>query len=228
MSSAPAPVLHYIFDPLCGWCYAAAPLLAASDLPGLALQWHAGGMLSGAARRTITPDWRAHVMPHDERIAALTGQPFGNAYYDGLLNQIGATLDSTPPIAAMLAAQSLAGRGLEMLARMQTAHYVEGQQISTQAVLQSLAEELGLEPQAFALHYRGALQERVAAHIGESREWLQASGGQGFPTFLLEFTDPADPLRRLGQQLDIAPWLGNPEGWRAQLQQWLAGAAAQG
>lgn len=225
MPSASSPVLHYIFDPLCGWCYAAAPLLAASRLPGLQLQWHAGGMLSGAARRTITPDWRAHVMPHDERIAALTGQPFGDAYYNGLLNQIGATLDSTPPIAAMLAAETMAGLGLAMLARAQTAHYVEGQQISTLGVLQSLAQELGLDGQTFVGQYQDALANAVADHIQQSREWLQASGGQGFPTFLLEYTEAASG-RRVGQRLDISPWLGNAAGWQAHLQQLLAAEAA--
>ncbi|WP_159913435.1 DsbA family protein [Pantoea sp. 18069] len=226
MSSSPAPVLHYIFDPLCGWCYAAAPLLAASHLPGLELQWHAGGMLSGASRRTITPDWRAHVMPHDERIAALTGQPFGDAYFNGLLNQIGATLDSSPPIAAMLAAETMAGRGLEMLARAQTAHYVEGRQIATLGVLQSLASDLGLDAQAFVAEYQGALANAVVPHIQESREWLQASGGQGFPTFLLEYTEPASGAR-VGQRLDISPWLGNPAGWQAHLQHLLAAAPAR-
>ncbi len=225
MPSASSPVLHYIFDPLCGWCYAAAPLLAASRLPGLQLQWHAGGMLSGAARRTITPDWRAHVMPHDERIAALTGQPFGDAYYNGLLNQIGATLDSTPPIAAMLAAETMAGLGLAMLARAQTAHYVEGQQISTLGVLQSLAQELGLDGQTFVTQYQDALANAVADHIQQSREWLQASGGQGFPTFLLEYTEAASG-RRVGQRLDISPWLGNAAGWQAHLQQLLDTEAA--
>lgn len=225
MPSAAPPVLHYIFDPLCGWCYAAAPLLAASRLPGLQLQWHAGGMLSGAARRTITPDWRAHVMPHDERIAALTGQPFGDAYYNGLLNQIGATLDSTPPIAAMLAAETMAGLGLAMLARAQTAHYVEGQQISTLGVLQSLAQELGLDGQTFVTHHQDALANAVAGHIQQSREWLQASGGQGFPTFLLEYTEAASG-RRVGQRLDISPWLGHAAGWQAHLQQLLDAEAA--
>ncbi|MCT9813015.1 DsbA family protein [Acidovorax sp. Be4] len=224
MSSSPStPVLHYIFDPLCGWCYAAAPLVAATrNLPGLSLKWHAGGMLSGASRRTITPEWRGYVMPHDERIAALTGQPFGDAYFNGLLNQIGATLDSTPPIAAMLAAEALNGRGLDLLARAQTAHYVEGQQISTVAVLRSLAQELGLDPQAFATQYQTALAT-VPEHIHESREWLQASGGQGFPTFLLEFTDPTSG-QRVGQTLDISPWLGNAAGWQAHLQQLLTAA----
>lgn len=225
MPSSPAPVLHYIFDPLCGWCYAAAPLLAAARaLPGLQVQWHAGGMLSGAARRTITPEWRAKVMPHDERIAALTGQPFGDAYYNGLLNQVGATLDSTPPIVAMLAAETMAGRGLDLLARVQTAHYVEGQQVSTLAVLQSLAVELGLDEAQFVGHCQEALADAVSEHIAQSREWLQASGGQGFPTFVLEFSDAASG-QRVAQRVDIGPWLGNPAGWAAHLQQGLDRAA---
>ena len=71
-SQLPALVLHYIFDPLCGWCYAAAPLVkAAREVPGIEVQWHAGGMLTGAHTRTITADWRDKVMPSDQRIAEL-------------------------------------------------------------------------------------------------------------------------------------------------------------
>lgn len=36
--------LHYVFDPLCGWCYAAAPLIeAAGQIDGLNIVMHAGG-----------------------------------------------------------------------------------------------------------------------------------------------------------------------------------------
>ena len=38
-------VLHYIYDPLCGWCYGAEPLVwAAAGVDGLALRMHAGGL----------------------------------------------------------------------------------------------------------------------------------------------------------------------------------------
>ncbi|MFS8609698.1 MAG: DsbA family protein, partial [Gammaproteobacteria bacterium] len=37
-------VLHYIYDPLCGWCYGAEPLAAAArDVEGLDFRMHAGG-----------------------------------------------------------------------------------------------------------------------------------------------------------------------------------------
>ena len=73
-----APVLHYIYDPLCGWCYAAAPLVAAARAV-VTVRAHGGGMMAGPNRQAVTPQLHAYVMPHDQRIAQLSGQPFGNA-----------------------------------------------------------------------------------------------------------------------------------------------------
>ena len=68
VSTPPDMRLHYVYDPLCGWCYAAAPLVkvAREVMPVVG---HAGGMLAGPRRRRITDDWRDHVLPHDRRIA---------------------------------------------------------------------------------------------------------------------------------------------------------------
>lgn len=133
--------LHYIFDPLCGWCYGAAPLVkAAKTIPGLTIALHAGGMMTGNNRRQITDEWRNYVIPHDKRIAELTGQPFGEAYFNGLLRDTTAVMDSEPPITAILAAQALAGRGLDMLHRIQEAHYQEGRRIADTPVLEALAK----------------------------------------------------------------------------------------
>jgi|GEM_PF-726628 len=115
-----SPTLHYIFDPLCGWCYGAAPLVeAARGISGLNIEPHGGGMMTGSNRQPITDALRRYVMPHDERIAGLTGQPFGKDYVDGLLRDTGAVFDSEPPTTAILAAQTLAGRGLDLLRRLQ-------------------------------------------------------------------------------------------------------------
>ena len=100
---ASTAILHYIYDPLCGWCYAAAPLVeAARSIPGLAIALLAGGMMSGANRRRIDARWRDYVMPHYHRIAQISGQPFGDAYFDGLLRDTSVVMDSTPPITAIL------------------------------------------------------------------------------------------------------------------------------
>ena len=85
--------LHYIYDPLCGWCYGAKPLVQAAQqvLPVIA---HAGGMMTGANRQSVSPQLRNYVMPHDRRIAEYTGQPFGEAYFEGLLRDHSAVFDN--------------------------------------------------------------------------------------------------------------------------------------
>ncbi|SFV09159.1 DsbA family protein [Pseudoduganella namucuonensis] len=212
--------LHYIFDPLCGWSYAAAPLIsAARGVPGLGIAFHSGGMLTGASRRAITPQWRDHVTPHDRRIAQLTGQPFGAAYLDGLLRDTSAVMDSAPPSTAILAAEELAGRGLDMLHRVQRAHYAEGRRIADTPVLAELARELGLDPAGFAAAFARLAGPATDRHFTESRQWLARCGGQGFPTIALERGDGA--LERL----DLGPWLGRVAEWSEHLHRRIPAAA---
>ncbi|MEG1280603.1 MAG: DsbA family protein [Comamonas sp.] len=209
--------LHYIFDPLCGWCYAAAPLVhAAAQLPGLQIVLHGGGMMTDTSRRQITSDWRNYVLPHDDRIAQMTGQEFGTAYRDGLLNAVGVWLDSAPPTTAILAAEQLAGKGLPMLGLLQKAHYVRGLHISELPVLTNLAGELGLEGTAFSAAY-GQLQGfTTQQHIDQSRRMLQASGAQGFPTLLVQRT-PDEALQRI----DVSEWLGQAPAFADALNAYL-------
>lgn len=212
-------ILHYIFDPLCGWCYAAVPLVnAARELPELALQLHGGGMLTGQNRKAITPAWRDYVMPHDQRIHELTGQPFGAAYTDGLLRDNSAVMDSEPPTIAILAAESLAQRGIDMLHRLQQAHYVEGQRIAAPEVLLQIAVNMGLDRTAFADHYQHISGAAVQSHIKASRNLLASVGGRGFPTFVLEINGRLNVL-------DSSRFTGKPEAWREQLQTLLAEAS---
>ncbi|GGY16954.1 DsbA family protein [Paludibacterium paludis] len=204
--------LHYVFDPLCGWCYGAAPLIAAARaLPGIGLVLHGGGMMSGPNRQPVTPALRRYVMEHDKRIAALSGQTFGEAYFNGLLLDETAVFDSTPPIAAILAAESLAGEGAALLARLQAAHYREGRRIADPAVLADIVAEAGLSAGAFSDELAKQLAEgSVDAHIRNSRDVLARIGGQGFPTLALE-TDGN------WTRLDIGRYIGQPDAFAADL-----------
>lgn len=214
------PTLHYVFDPLCGWCYAATPLVqAARAVPGLAIALHGGGMMIGANRRPLTPQWRDYVMPHDRRIAQLTGQPFGEAYFEGLLRDTTAVMDSEPPTTAILAAEALGGRGLDLLQRLQRAHYVEGRRIADTAVPHELAIDIGLDGDAFAALFAQQAGEATRQHIADSRALLARVGGGGFPTFALA-RDDGRPER-----IDASAWLGRPDAWQQRLAQMTQQAA---
>lgn len=43
--------LHYIYDPLCGWCYGIAPFIQAAHKQGVTIALHGGGMITGSQRR---------------------------------------------------------------------------------------------------------------------------------------------------------------------------------
>jgi putative protein-disulfide isomerase len=203
--------LHYIYDPFCGWCYGAAPLLKASEkLEGVTIQLHAGGMMMGARKQRATPEWRAMVIQYDQRIAAMSGQTFGAAYRDGLLQDPTTLFDSEPPTTAIIAAEQF-GRGIEMLHRVQEAHFVEGRKIAEATVLADLAEELHIPREAFEKAYSDSCGEQTAKHILESRQRLAEAGGMGFPTFVLENGNSET-------RLDHGHYLGKPEAWIKQME----------
>jgi putative protein-disulfide isomerase len=214
-----APVLHYIFDPLCGWCYAAAPLIAATrSIEGLQLELHGGGLMSGSACRKVTPELRSQIMGYDRRIAEVSGQPFGDAYFNGLLLNEDAVLDSTPPIAAILAAEACEISGADMLSALQMAHYIDGLVISDSARLYSLGTALGIAADTFKSQLERQLEGPVGAHINSSVLLMQQVGGRGFPTMVLETEAGFEPL-------DIGSYFGKPDEWRKMLQSQLHGCA---
>ena len=209
--------LHYIHDPLCGWCYGAAPLVAAARRV-LPVVLHGGGMMAGHQRQPVTPQLRSYVMPHDHRIGQLTGQPFGERYFEGLLRDTGAVFDSGPPITAVLAAEQMAARGADLLARVQVAHYQEGRRIAEADVLKALAVDIGLDGDAFAAAFAKAQGEPTLAHIRSSRKLLAEVGGSGFPTLVLEHEGAM-------QGVDFAGYLGRPEAFEAWLRARLPNAS---
>jgi putative protein-disulfide isomerase len=176
-------VLHYIYDPLCGWCYGAEPLVwAASKVDGLSLVMHAGGLWPQPTR---LPDaTRQYIAQADARVGQMSGQPYGEAYLNGLLFDPDLVLESRPVIAAVLAAQELdPTKALAMLRGIQHAHYERGKHVVRDDVLREIAAEIGLDPEAFAA---ARAKVPVDEHISASQELMNNVGARGFPTFVLQ------------------------------------------
>lgn len=180
------PALHYIYDPLCGWCYAVAPLVKAlvqSDVE-VELHLHAGGLFE---RFTPPASMRHGIRSADGRIAALSGQEFGEPYVGWLLYAPDLVLDSAPPIAAILAVASVQpDAALPMLAAIQRSHYQEGKYVVRTEVLQAAAESIGIDGPQFVSAFERCLRGKVAEHVQTTRTLMAQLGASGFPTFALE------------------------------------------
>jgi putative protein-disulfide isomerase len=152
---------------------------------------------------------RRYIQQADARVAKMSGQPYGDAYLGGLLHHPALVLHSPPAIAAVLAAHSLdASKGLAMLKAIQHAHDERGLHVIEPDVLDTLAQEIGLDRAAFAAA-RGAVP--VDAHIGESRRLMDAVGAQGFPTFVLQNGNDWYPVphgRFASSPAQFRDWLG--------------------
>ena len=178
-------ILHYVHDPLCGWCYAASPLVVAAVEDGFGVSLHGGGLWNRATQPT--PEQRDAIHQHDQRVTALSGMRFGTAYQQKLLNDAQLVFWSRPTIGAILAAGTLRnGADLSMLQAIQTAHYVHGHRVVDTPVLVNLALGIGLPRKAF----QDAIQASQAdQHIEETRRWMSQFGLGGFPGFVLQCAD---------------------------------------
>lgn len=202
--------LHYIYDPLCGWCYGATRLVAAAEnVAGLDLVLHGGGLWPKPTQ--LPDDMRSYIKQADARVGAMNGVPYGDAYLSGLLFDPDLILESRPTIAAILAAEACGqGSGLEMLRQIQTAHYVEGRHVVRADVLEELAGRIGIERSDFTA---AVSRVPVDAHIAETRRLMARVGAGGFPTFVLEVDGQLYPVPHNN-------FAGNPEGFA----EWLASA----
>lgn len=200
--------LHYIHDPLCGWCYGSAPLIeAALDAfgPRLSLALHAGGLFVEA--QPVRPALASQLLQVDERIAAQSGQPFGDAYRQGLLAEDSTVLHSLPPIHAVLAAERIdPALAWPMLEAVQRAHYQQGLRVADPSVLEELADSLGIAAPTWQQAWQAVDRAELENHLDRARALMQEVGAQGFPTLLLEQHGQL-------QRLDHARFFGQPNAF---------------
>lgn len=181
--------LHYLYDPLCGWCYGASSAVAAvAALSTLNLNLLPSGLFAGAGARPMSDDFASFAWTNDQRIERLTGQRFTQRYRDAVLGNRQQRFDSGPATLA-LTAVALTSPDAEalVLSAIQKARYVEGRDITRPESLASVLQTLGLEPAAERLVRADAdLIAASRARVAQARTMLDRLRVSGVPTFVLE------------------------------------------
>ncbi len=186
---------QYIFDPLCGWCYASSQALAtlAERWPGQ-LEMLPSGLFSGAGARTMSAAWAAHAWSNDQRIEAATGEIFSTAYRDKVLTDTATVFDSTALTRALTAARQIdAALEPQLLRHLQLARYVQGENTASAEVVarltaQALAETghaIDSEELARQLTAGGELARQTDARIQTTQALMNRFGIQGVPQLLV-------------------------------------------
>lgn len=177
----------YLFDPLCGWCYGASPVVQQlGQQSSLQLELAPTGLFAGGGR-TMDAAFADYAWSNDLRIAKLTGQRFTEDYRSKVLGRLGSRFDSATATLALTAVSvSEPLRELETLKVLQEARYVQGLDTCDVSVVEKLLRDLGLAAAADRLAASDAeLLATNAARIQKAQGLMQTFGAQGVPAMVV-------------------------------------------
>ncbi len=181
-------IVTYLFDPLCGWCYGASPVIQRLGRHGnIHLELAPTGLFAGAGGRSLDASFADYAWSNDTRIEKLTGQRFTEAYRTQVLRRPGGRFDSAATTLALTAvALSEAERELDTLKLLQEARYVDGLDTSATPVVHRLLREAGLLAAADRLAAGDA--QLLAANDSRMRKaqgLMRSLGAQGVPVLVV-------------------------------------------
>jgi putative protein-disulfide isomerase len=177
----------YLFDPLCGWCYGASPVVQKlGQHSTITLALAPTGLFAGNGR-AMDADFAAYAWSNDLRIAKLTGQRFTEAYRQNVLSRHGSPFDSAATTQALTAvALTEPSRELETLKVLQEARYVQGLDTCDATVVGQLLRDQGLADAAHRLAAADAeLLAANAARMRQAQGLMQSFGVQGVPALVV-------------------------------------------
>lgn len=176
----------YLFDPLCGWCYAAAPAIKALREASLGNIAMAPVGLFYKARPTS--EIAEHAKTNDLRIQSLSGQAFSDAYFDDVLQKPDGVFSSRALTQAsiFLESQKLGLAG-QFLHETQLRRYVDGVDTSEVPAVVSIATEVAAEQGVSidanmleqALQNDSPLQQQADQMVQQASQLLSRLPGSG-------------------------------------------------
>ncbi len=133
-----------LVDPLCGWCWGAAPAFEKITAAGLSLEIVCSGLFIGD--RLMTPEFADYAWQSDQRIGLMTGQIFSREYNEKVLRNFETKFDSGPATLAVTAVQMREPeKALKVLHALQAARWVAARDITSEEVVAAVLRESGVD-----------------------------------------------------------------------------------
>ncbi len=177
----------YLFDPLCGWCYGASPVMQKlGQHSDFTLELAPTGLFAGGGR-TMDAAFADYAWSNDLRIEKLTGQRFTQDYRQNVLGRRGSAFDSAAATLALTAVFLTAPqRELETLKALQEARYVQGLDTCDASVVEKLLRDQGLTAAADRLATAdAALLAANSVRMQKAKLLMQTFGAQGVPAVVI-------------------------------------------
>ncbi|KPV99413.1 DsbA family protein [Pseudoalteromonas sp. P1-8] len=172
--------LIYVYDPMCSWCWGYRETwlkLKAALGDKLAIEYKVGG-LAPDSDELMPIDMQQFLQQTWQRIEQQLGTPFNHEFWHTAQPR----RSTYPACRAVLVARQH-NKECEMLYAIQKAYYLNAQNPSDISTLASLAEQIGLEKNAFINEIESEkINSLLMAEINQARSLPI----QGFPSLVLE------------------------------------------
>lgn len=202
------PVLWYIADPMCSWCWGFAPVIETirqEYAAALTVKVLPGGLRPGTDT-PLLPEKRAQILHHWHSVHTTTGQlfTFENALPEGFV------YDTELACRAVISVSLIEpDRVFPLFAAIQQAFYVRQEDVTQFTTLKKLAVDLGIPESRFtAMFQSDEAKQQTQAGFQRATQW----GISGFPALVIEhgsdrylITTGYCPVAALHQPLDA--WL---------------------
>lgn len=172
--------LIYVYDPMCSWCWGFSETwlkLQAAIGDKLAIEYKVGG-LAPDSDEPMRKEMQQFLQQTWQRIEQQLGTPFNHEFWHTAQPR----RSTYPACRAVLVARQQ-NKEQEMLYAIQKAYYLDAQNPSDISTLASLAEQIGLEKNAFLKEIES---EKINSLLMEEINQARSLPIQGFPSLVLE------------------------------------------
>ncbi len=172
--------LIYVYDPMCSWCWGFRETwlkLQAAIGDKLAIEYKVGGLAPDSGE-PMRKEMQQFLQQTWQRIEQQLGTPFNHEFWHTAQPR----RSTYPACRAVLVARQQ-NKEQEMLYAIQKAYYLDAQNPSDISTLASLAEQIGLEKNAFLKEIES---EKINSLLMDEINQARSLPIQGFPSLVLE------------------------------------------
>ena len=196
------PVLYYLYDPMCSWCWGFKPVWGQvrERLQGeLGIVYVVGGLAS-ETHTPMSDEMQTYLQQAWHKVTEHTGVSFNHDFWN-----LNTPKRSTYPACKAVLVARQSGLELEMYAAIQQLYYQKAGNPSEYENLYQLAEDLGLERQRFIEQIHS---NEIDTLLQQEIMLTEQLGAQGFPSLVLQhdgttrfiehsYTDVEENLRKI-------------------------------
>ena len=183
----------YIMDPQCGWCYGNSNNITALKkqfINQVDFELLVGGMWLGSNAPKGGEGLYNFLQAHAPRMAATTGMPVNDSYYELAKNETYAFSSLEPSAAIVWLKQNAPNKVFDFAKAIQKALLVEGKRLDNPKVYLDILEQLSVNSNNFEKEWLS--ENNLKATKEEFNKAKQLANG--FPTLLLQTNKGIQPI----------------------------------